>query len=232
MRVPLPRATGAVWTAFASGTAESTGAHDTPTISILFVAVHASPQAGDQHRSLAEAGARAQQGVEPAISFEILDAAESGKHTLNRAAPVASAIATCSHALQARRFSKQELHAVKSANKEMPYCSAMRRKRNFAGELSYQSYEKGYEAVPREKLTFKGSEEALAHGVIIGIPRRSPSTAERDGGPTPGRNDGSRLEAAASAAPSSASSTNWVASVVAIDQPTTRRLKASSTTAT
>jgi hypothetical protein len=48
----------------------------------------ASLQAGDQHRRLAEAGARAQQGVEPAVSFEVFDATERGEHTLNRALTV------------------------------------------------------------------------------------------------------------------------------------------------
>src|ERR1700751_1362360 len=93
-----------------------------------------------------------------------------------------------------------------------------------------------------EQFAFEGREEAFAHGVVIGIADRThrgshtgltTAVAELDrgvlrtlvgvvdhasGSPCNGRHV-------------RASSTSRVASVVAIDQPTMRRLKASSTTA-
>src|SRR5215469_356984 len=93
-----------------------------------------------------------------------------------------------------------------------------------------------------EQFAFEGREEALAHGVVISIATepiegRTPASRQR----WPNSIDVycepwsewwiTLLGRGVMSAMFRASSTSRVASVVAIDQPTMRRLKASSTTA-
>jgi hypothetical protein len=84
-------------------------------------------QAGNQQRGIGETRARAQQGVEPAVGFEVLDPSESGQDTLPGADAVARVLDDLQIAALPGEFDAEEHAAPLDGTARLERLSASRK---------------------------------------------------------------------------------------------------------
>src|SRR6478672_7556536 len=84
-------------------------------------------EAGDQQRGFGETRARAQQSVEPAIGFEVLDAPESGQDTLPGAGAVARVLDDLQIAALPGGFDAEEHAGILDGTARLERISASRK---------------------------------------------------------------------------------------------------------